>query len=189
MRREEGDTMILVLDMCYRAGSLSRYEFVDPVATALRRAGAEIDIMHYGELDDPGGYDKIVLCGTALKDMRCLDYASRLSWIRKCKRPVLGISTGAAVLCHILGGRLLKDIHIGMEDVRITAETPLLGEPRTIHAFHLHGFRPVLPSELMAAAENCEAFVSRYRPVYGLLFNPEVRNCWILERFVRCDLR
>lgn len=181
--------MILVLDMCYRSGSLSRYEFVDPVANALRRAGAEIDIMHYGELEDPDGYDKIVLCGTALKDRRCLDDAKRLSWIREWKRPVLGISTGAAVLCHILGGRLLRDVHIGMEDVRLTAETPLLGEPRTFPAFHLHAFRPVLPPGLMAAAEDCEAFAGRDRPVYGLLFNPEVRNCWILERFVRCDLR
>lgn len=180
--------VILVLDMCYRAGSLSRYEFVDPVANALRRAGAEIDILHYRELGDPGAYDKIVLCGTALKDKRCLDDAEHLSWIREWKRPMLGISTGAAVICSALGGRVLPCVHIGMEDVRITAETPLLGKPRTIPAFHLHSFRLVLPSELNAAAENCEAFVGRDLPIYGLSFSPEVRNCWILERFVKSHM-
>ncbi|ABK15126.1 MAG: hypothetical protein H5T42_02280 [Methanothrix sp.] len=180
--------MILVLDMCYRAGSLSRYEFVDPVAAALRRAGAEIDVLHYSELDDPHGYDKIVLCGTALKDRRCFDDADQLSWIRECKLPMLGISTGAALICSILGGSVLPYIHIGMGDVKIIAETPLLGEPRTIPVFHLHAFRLVLPSELRAIEENCEAFVGRDRPVYGILFSPEVRNCWILERFVKCHL-
>lgn len=180
------DNVILVLDLCYRDGSLSRYEFVDPVANALRRAGAKIDILHYRELDDPSGYEKVVLCGTALKDRRCL-YDEHLSWIRQWRRPMLGIATGAAVICSVLGGRVLPGIHIGMEDVKITAETRLLGEPRTIPAFHLHSFRLVPPSELIEVAEECEAFVCRDRPVYGLLFNPEVRNRWILERFVRCD--
>lgn len=180
--------MILVLDLCYRDGSLSRYEFVDPVANALRRAGAEIDVLHYRELDDPSGYEKAVLCGTALKDRCCIDDAEQLSWLQDCRLPVLGISTGAAVICSVLGGRVLSGIHIGMEDVVITAETPLLGEPRIIPAFHLHSFRPVLPSELIAVAENCEAFVARDRPLYGVLFSPEVRNRWILERFVMCEL-
>ncbi|WP_348530842.1 hypothetical protein [Methanothrix sp.] len=180
--------VILVLDLCYRDGSLSRYEFVDPVANALRRAGAEIDVMHYRELEDPSGYDKVVLCGTALKDRCCIDDAEQLSWLQDWKRPVLGISTGAAVICSVLGGRVLSGIHIGMENVVISAETPLLGEPRIIPAFHLHSFQLVLPSELIAVAENCEAFVARDRPLYGVLFNPEVRNRWILERFVKCEL-
>lgn len=177
--------MILVLDLCYRDNSLSRYEFVDPVVNALRRTGAEIDVKHYREPVDPCGYDKAVLCGTALKDMRCFD-DEHLSWIREWRRPMLGISTGAAVICHILGGKILPCVHIGMEDVRITAETQLLGEPRTIPAFHLHSFQLALPAELSAAAEKCEAFVHHDRPVYGILFNPEVRNRWILERFVNC---
>ncbi|MCQ8903351.1 MAG: hypothetical protein NQU42_04585 [Methanothrix sp.] len=179
--------MILVLDLCYRAGSLSRYEFVEPVAAALRRAGAEIDILHYRELDDPSGYDKVVLCGTALKDRRCLDDAEQLSWIQEWKRPMLGISTGAALICSVLGGGVLPGVHIGMDDVRIIAETRLLGEPRKIPAFHLHSVRLALPSELIEVAEKCEAFMCRDRPVYGLLFDPEVRNRWILDRFVKCE--
>lgn len=182
------DKVILVLDLCYRDGSLSSYEFVDPVANALRRAGAEIEIIHYREIDDPCDYDKMVLCGTALKDRRCLDDAEQLSWILEWRRPMLGISTGAAVICSVLGGRVLPDIHIGMEDVVINAETRLLGWPRIISAYHLHSFRLVPPPELMAIAENCEAFMGRDRPLYGVLFNPEVRNRWILERFVKCDL-
>lgn len=181
------DNVILVLDLCYRPESLSSYEFVDPVANALRRAGAEIDVLHYRELEDPCIYEKVVLCGTALKDSRCLD-DERLSWIREWRRPMLGIATGAAVICSVLGGSVLPGVHIGMEDVRITVETRLLGEPRAMPAFHLHSFRLVPPSELIEVAEKCEAFVCRDRPVYGLLFNPEVRNRWILERFVKCEV-
>ncbi len=175
--------MILVVDLCYNEDSLSSYEFVDPVKKILRKAQVGFDVVHYSRLEDPFDYDKIILCGTALKDRRCLEDLDWISWIGEWKDPMLGISTGAAAICSALGGRIVPRVHIGMEEIKITVDTPLLGERRKFAGFHLHSFGVDLPEGLKEIAEGCEAFISRDHQIYGILFSPEVRNDWIIERF------
>jgi GMP synthase-like glutamine amidotransferase len=70
--------------------------------------------------------------------------------------------------------------------IDIVAETPLLGEPRQIEGYHLHNYSVTLPEEfdLMAGTTDVvEAFRHSDRPLFGIIFHPEVRNKWILERF------
>ena len=88
--------MILLLDLCYERETLSKYEFVYPIADTLKRAGARFEIQHFTQADEreQEDYSKIILCGTALKDTA---YAKRLdlfSWLKTCERPVLGICAG-----------------------------------------------------------------------------------------------
>jgi GMP synthase (glutamine-hydrolysing) len=181
--------MILLLDLCYEKDSLSKYEFVLPIADTLRKAGARLEILHFTEIDEDelGKYDKIILCGTALKDNTYADRIDMFSWLTRYDGPVLGICAGMQVISAVFGVSIVPKPAIGLERIEIVTNTPLLGEPRQIEGYHLHNYGVTLPEEFLLVAgttEVVEAFKHRERSIYGIIFHPEVRNRWILERFV-----
>jgi len=180
--------MILLLDLCYEKDSLSEYEFVFPIADTLSKAGTCLKMLHFTEIaeDDLGKYDKIILCGTALKDNTYADRIDMFSWLMQCDRPVLGICAGMQVISAVFGGSIVPKPAIGLEEIEIVIDTPILGEPRQIEGYHLHNYGVTLPEEFLLVAgttEVVEAFKHRERSIYGIMFHPEVRNRWILERF------
>lgn len=180
--------MILLLDLCYEKDSLSEYEFVFPIADTLRKAGVRLEIRHFTEMAENklDKYDKIILCGTALKDNTYADRIDMFSWLNQCSRPVLGICAGMQVISAVYGGSIVPKPAIGLEEIKIVTYTPLLGEPRQIEGYHLHNYGVTLPEEFLLVAgttEVVEAFKHRERSIYGIIFHPEVRNRWILERF------
>jgi len=182
--------MILLVDLCYEKNSLSQYEFVHPIASHLESSDLDCRIIHYteatsGELDIG---DKIILCGTALKDNCYAEHLEEFSWIKGCENPVLGICAGMQVISAVFGGKIIWQPAIGLERVEVIRESPLLGEPRVIEGYHLHSFGVTLPQDfrlLAGGLESVEAFGHRTRSIFGILFHPEVRNRWILERFAR----
>ena len=109
--------MILLLDLCYEKNSLSKYEFVNPVADTLRKAGTRFEILHFTEIDEDelGKYDKIILCGTALKDNTYADRIDMFSWLMRYDGPVLGICAGMQVISAIYGGSIVPKPAIGLE--------------------------------------------------------------------------
>jgi GMP synthase (glutamine-hydrolysing) len=179
---------ILLIDLCCEKDSLSHYEFVLPIRDALERTGAYCEIQHYAEVAprDRANCDKIVLCGTALMDNEYAKHLPSFSWIRDCKKPVLGICAGMQAIGAVYGGSIVQDQVIGLQEIDIVRASPLLGEPRRIEGYHLHNYAVTLPKELSLLAgsiDAAEAFQLGTDPVYGLIFHPEVRNRWILERF------
>jgi GMP synthase (glutamine-hydrolysing) len=180
--------MMLVVDLCRRDMRLSRYEFVDPIVDALIKAGAETQVTHYTQVTSPGCYEGIVLCGTALKDGDYLGNLSSFSWLMSSTPPVLGICAGMQVIAALNGARVLPRPEIGIRDIGICAESPLLGQPRTIQGYHLHTYAPSVPqgfTVLAGSANYAEAICSDSSVQYGILFHPEVRNTWILASFAR----
>ena len=180
--------MILLVDLCFRPRSLSRHEFVDPIAGILRRAGSKYEVVHFTEVteDEILRADRIVLCGTALKDDLYLRRIDLFSWIGDLDKPVLGICAGMQVIAALFGGEVVPQPKIGLEAIDIVEETPLLGTPRRIEGYHLHNFGVALPPgfEIVAGRPGeVEAIKHADRPVYGIIFHPEVRNRWIVERF------
>lgn len=180
--------MILLVDLCFEPESLSRSEFVEPIAGALQRAGFLCEIVHFTEVkqNDLEKYDKIILCGTALKDNAYAERLESFSWIRSCGQPVLGICAGMQVIGAVFGGMIVRQPAIGLEKMEIVRESPLLGEPREIEGYHLHNFGISLPEDfriLAGTPERVAAFQHGARHVYGIIFHPEVRNKWIIERF------
>jgi len=181
--------MILVVDLCCEPGFLSRYEFVDSIANSVRRTGSEYKILHFTELtgkviERP---DRIILCGTALKDNLYARRIDLFSWIEALEKPLLGICAGMQVVASIFGGEIVPQPKIGLEKIDIVRETPLLGQPREIEGYHLHNSGVTLPPgfDLVAGRpDRIEAFKHSKRPIYGIIFHPEVRNRWIMERFV-----
>lgn len=123
-----GRAEILLVDNCRQAGSLSRYEFVHPVQRALERAGASCRTCHYTLLDRPTleGCDKVLLCGTALKDKECLNHLDRYSWLREWTGPVLGICTGMQIIAAAFGGGLLprSEPAIGLDEIQVICPSP-----------------------------------------------------------------
>lgn len=180
--------MILLLDLCYEKDSLSKYEFVFPIADTLKRAGVHFEILHFTEMaeEELDNYDKIILCGTALKDNTYADRIGMFSWLKQCNMPVMGVCAGMQVISAVFGGRIVPGPAIGLEEIKILKDTPLMGEPRRIEGYHLHNSGATLPEGFLLVAgttEVVEAFKHRERPIYGIIFHPEVRNRWILERF------
>lgn len=178
--------MIELVDLCYTENSLSRYEFVEPIAAALTGAGADVSISHYSRANISASCTGVVLCGTALKDGSYLEHLDALSWVRSCSVPILGICAGMQAIAALHGGQVVRQPEIGLRNIDIIAQSPLLGAPRTISGYHLHTYAATLPGGfdvLAGSAKYVEAFSSRHAPQYGILFHPEVRNTWILESF------
>ncbi|NYT05505.1 MAG: glutamine amidotransferase [Methanomicrobiales archaeon] len=184
--------MILLVDLCYKPGSLSRYEFVDPIARIVAGAGYGVTIVHYSEIRKPmPDADAVILCGTALADNAFLADPDVFSWITACSCPVLGICAGMQAIVRCFGGTITERCEIGMTDIRVTAADPLLGTPRTFSAYELHGFAVGSPGVLTVCAESAcciQAVRHPSRPVYGVMFHPEVRNEWVVEDFVRREV-
>jgi GMP synthase-like glutamine amidotransferase len=182
--------MILLVDLCYEKSSLSQYEFVHPIARSLQSARAAWKIEHYTEVEelDLESYSHAVLCGTALQDNAYLHRLDCFEWIKSYRGPILGICAGMQVVGSVFGGELVPFSSIGLQKIEILRETPLLGEPGEMEVYHLHSFGVTLPKEFLLLAgslKHAEAFKLIGGPVYGIIFHPEVRSRWILERFAR----
>lgn len=179
---------ILLADLCYERNSLSQYEFVHPIRDALERSGFDCQICHYTEIGEDvlAKHDKIILCGTALLDNAYMEQQEALCWLEDMKKPVLGICAGMQVISMIFGGSIVPCPAIGLEMIDITRSSQLLGQPRQIEGYHLHNYAATLPEGFLCLAGEAyapEAFQHRTLPIFGIIFHPEVRNRWILERF------
>ena len=161
--------MILIINICKEP--LHFYEFVKPVADILSNAGKDALIVHYKDLssDDLKRADKIIICGTSLKDNQFLKDISKFTWLKSHRKPVLGICGGAHIIGLSLGGKLKKKKEIGLKE--ITIKKKFLDVEGKKEVYHLHQFY-VLP----------ETF--KKENFYATLFHPEVRNKEIIESFL-----
>jgi GMP synthase-like glutamine amidotransferase len=180
----------LLVDLCYEKDSLSKHEFVLPIEEIVKQAGVKCDIIHYTEISEKKieKYERAVLCGTALKDNAYNKNLDAFSWILDWTKPVLGICAGMQVIASLSGGSILAKPIIGFESIKIIRKSSLLGEPRQIEVYHLHKYGVTLPQgfDLVGGTiDNVEAFMHLEKQLYGIMFHPEVRNRWILERFIQ----
>jgi len=188
--KENGGSKILLVDLCSEPDSLFKCEFVYPIRAALKEYGYGSDILHYSMLSPRAidSYEKIILCGTPLKDDGYLCHLDRLSWIRDCRKPLMGICAGMQAISALYGGSVIPCPAIGLTEIQILRESPLLGEPRSLEVYQLHNHAATLPqgfSLIAGSSDAALAFQHPCLPTFGLLFHPEVRCRWILERFAK----
>ena len=181
--------MILLVDLCWKPGSLSHDEFVGPVARIVRGTGEAWREVRYAAVAerDIAGARGIILCGTALKDNAFAERAEAFAWLREAKVPVLGICAGMQALCLAFGGSLRPGCEIGMTTIRACTDDPLLPPGHEFAAYELHSFTCDPPPGwrvLAASAGGPQAIRHPGRPVYGVMFHPEVRHDAIVERFL-----
>ncbi|MDD4094235.1 MAG: diphthine--ammonia ligase [Methanothrix sp.] len=187
--RPSQDNVTLLVDLCSAPDSLSHYEFVHPIRDALNELGCSTRVLHYSQVTEEAldACDRIILCGTALKDMGYSAHLEAFSWIKCQKKPLLGICAGMQVIAAVYGGSVVPHPQIGLVKMEILRDSSLLGEPRFIEGYHLHNYSATLPDgfELIAGkASAADAFYHPVFPTFGIVFHPEVRCRWILERFV-----
>jgi GMP synthase-like glutamine amidotransferase len=181
--------MILVVDLSYRPGSLSLDEFVAPVGHIVRHEGHPTRIGHYTHLSrqDIASADGAILCGTAMKDFGYLGEVERFAWLLSFPCPVLGICAGMQVLVQVYGGDVHPRVGIGMAGQQVVAPDPLLTGKDRFPAYELHCLAGVPPPSFRVLATSLSgAQIIRHRdlPVYGVMFHPEVRNEWLIRRFL-----
>jgi len=180
--------MILLVDLCCRPGSLSRDEFVGPVSRIVERAKEPWREVHFSQagMADRTGADGIILCGTALQDNLFLQKVTEYASLFDAGLPILGICAGMEALCLAFGGNNRPACEIGMTRIRVETPDPLLGSPADFEAYELHSFACDPPPGwvVTAVSERCvQAVRHPDKPLFGVMFHPEVRNDHVVERF------
>ncbi|MDP3986930.1 MAG: hypothetical protein Q8P81_01750 [Nanoarchaeota archaeon] len=150
--------MILIINVCKH--KLHFYEFVKPVGDILVKNNIKGFIRHYTCLTkkDLEKASKIIICGTALKDNDYLENIKKFSWLKDCKKPVLGICAGMQIIGIISGHKLIKNKKIGV-----------FNNKYYLHSFSVEGFGD-------------ELLIKNFR---GYLFHPEVLNKDLVLEFAK----
>jgi len=179
--------MILVVDMNWKRDSLGYYEFVLPIVEVAQEF-EECAVKHYSEISyaDLAGCSNAILSGTALKDNVTLGQLEKFQWLQTFKKPVLGICAGMQTFGTVFNLKLPRCLEIGMTEVKTLAQNPLFSE--TFRAYSLHNFSVETSEEfeILAQSESClQALKHKQKPIFGVLFHPEVRNADMLERFIQ----
>ncbi|OPZ44922.1 MAG: Anthranilate synthase component 2 [Euryarchaeota archaeon ADurb.BinA087] len=181
--------MILLIDLCFRNGSLGFDEFVRPVARIVHHLGNDAISVHFRSVTDHflSQAEAVILCGTPLADTAFLAETGAFSWLKKTRLPVLGICAGMEAICTIFGGTIRPCIEIGMTEVTVIGNDPIFQESGSFSAYELHTLacNNLRDLEVLAVSNQCIQVVRHQgKKIYGVMFHPEVRNEWVIERFV-----
>ncbi len=178
--------MILVVSTC--RNKLAEQEFVRPVVDIIQGMD-DYRTVHYKKvsLHDTSFSDKIIICGTQLKDNEYLEHLSRFDWVKNINKPLLGICAGMQVIALQNGARIVKETaEIGMTDIMVVKSTAL-APAGNLQAYALHNLSVTVPQDFVKIAESkkcVQGIMHAEKPVYGVLFHPEARNKQIIEHFI-----
>jgi GMP synthase (glutamine-hydrolysing) len=179
--------MILVVDMSWKRDSLASNEFVLPIVSVVERF-EECEVKHFLDLEPSklGGYSKIVLSGTTLKDNATLKQADKFNWIKTFENPILGICAGMQTIGLVFGVPLTPCLQVGMIEFATLTDNPLFQGTFKAYALHNFSVQPSSEFEAIAKSSKClQAIKHKQKNICGVLFHPEVRNREILEHFTQ----
>lgn len=176
---------VLLISLCL--DPLSELEFTEPIKHILRHYGADVITRHYTKfsLEDENLVDKVIVCGSALKDNAFLSN-EWFMWLKKINKPVLGVGSGSHVIAMAFGCCLINRPKIGIFRVRLVRENKLI-DNKNFYAYFLTKRAVKLNEPLMALAKTGTTecmFKHKLREVYGCLFHPEVMNPEIITNFI-----
>ena len=109
--------MILIVSICKE--ELHYFEFVKPVEDILTNSKISFFTKFYLEVKDSDiiKADKIIICGTSLKDNDFIMHIDKFSWVKTFSKPILGICGGAHVIGLMLGYKLKSNREIGFKEL------------------------------------------------------------------------
>jgi GMP synthase (glutamine-hydrolysing) len=172
----------LVIDLCH--ADLSRSEFVHPIVTIVGE-GARVKGYQEIEPEEVEAARSVVICGTALADDKYLDNLDRFAWLTVTQTPVLGICAGMQVIGLHHGARLVEGKEIGMTRVAPEEDNPLMPEPMEVYGLHKYDLVDLQEFRVLARSDRCvQAIRHKERPLYGVVFHPEVRRGNVVSRFL-----
>ena len=177
--------MILIISTCKE--KLHELEFVKPIENILSENKIKFFTKHYSKLSyaDLKKADKIIICGTSLKDFDYLNNLNKFQWIKGFEKPILGICAGMQVISLMFKAKNKKKIEIGFFKENFKKNfLSLMGEHEV---YHLHNNFTTLPTEFenFTKSKIPQAIKHKSKQVYGVLFHPEVRNKVLIEEFAK----
>jgi GMP synthase-like glutamine amidotransferase len=178
--------MILVIDMNWKRSSLGFHEFVSPILGVAEKLD-ECTVKHYLDVtsQDLSRCDKVILSGTALKDNAFLAKPKNFQWLNDTDKSVLGICAGMETIGMVFGARLATCVEIGMTPIMTLKENPLFSGEYRAYSLHSCCVSASEEFEVCAKSAKCiQAIKHKNKPIYGVLFHPEVRNHEILNSFI-----
>ena len=174
--------MMLLISTCSQ--KLSEEEFVSPISKIITSIKRVYEIKHYKEKINFEKYEKIIICGTAMKDNEYLDDLEQFNWIKTSSKPILGICSGMQVIALQFGGKIIKKKEIGMINVKVIRENILFSEDFVGYALHGNGISNLIEFYLLAKSDkSVQAIKHKKKEIYGVMFHPEVRNEKLIEIF------
>ncbi|NPE27200.1 hypothetical protein HNV12_04330 [Methanococcoides sp. SA1] len=178
--------MILVINVCKEG--FHYFEFVKPVEDVLRSKGIVYQTFHYKQLSEEllEKASRVIICGTSLFDMEYMEDLDEFEWLKKFKKPVLGICAGMHIIGRVFGERVYKNKEIGF--FRGKFEKEFLGLKGEVEVYLLHNnYAKFSKSKFILYGEGKAALgvKKKGKEIYGVLFHPEVRNKDLILRFVR----
>ena len=182
---ENGNRSNMILLIQIQNQKFHYLEFVKPIEDILKGNKIKFKSTHYKKMNKKfiSKSDKIIICGTSLKDSIFLENLALFSWIKEFNKPILGICGGMHILGLTFDGILKKQQEIGLIDINFNKK--FLGKYGKIQVYELHNyFMKSDEFEVFAYSENCpQAIKHKQKPFFGVLFHPEVRNKDIIVNF------
>lgn len=179
--------MILIVNIC--AERLHYFEFVKPIEDIIER---DFVTKHYLDLslEDLKKCDKVIICGTSLRDNDFLGRYHEFDWLLNFNKPVLGVCGGMQIIGMVFGnvgfkGRFFRKTEIGFYKEKF--ERRFLGLEGEVEVYHLHNNYVKFNSKdflIFNKGRVSQAVCYKKKKIYGVLFHPEVRNREVIMRFV-----
>jgi GMP synthase (glutamine-hydrolysing) len=183
--------MMLIINICKE--KLHYFEFVKPVEDILKIEKINYFTKGYKEITqkDLDKAEKIIICGTSLRDNEFIENIQKFSWIKDFNKPILGICGGLQIIGKIFKGIVRKDPEIGFFHEKFHKE--FLGLSGSKEVYHLHNYY-IDFSELdnfdsysVSDKEIVQAVKHSTREIYGVLFHPEVRQKGLIANFCKIN--
>lgn len=176
--------MILIISTCQ--DKLSEEEFVKPIAKIVKKTKKQYQIKHYRDVGYVDNYEKIIICGTALKDNEFLNHLNKFSWLKNTEKEVLGICSGVQLIALTFNAKLIKQKEIGLTKIITKNINKLFSKEFEAYNLHQNSLTDLDEFDVLATTENdsVQAIKHKHKPFYGIIFHPEVRNETIVENFI-----
>jgi GMP synthase (glutamine-hydrolysing) len=148
----------------------------------------ECKIIHYSEVTQKelNQCSKVILSGNTLKDQTVPTHPKAFSWLRDCDKPVLGICAGMQAICLAFDVPVVRCLKMGITEFTTTQDNPLFCG--LFKAYCLHNFTVEDNEKFLVLAKSArciQAIKHKQKPIFGVLFHPEVRNREIIEKFTQ----
>jgi len=178
-----------ILILSIGESNLHFYEFVRPISQFLHYNKIRHFVRNYKDLPklDLSKVKKIIIAGTTLKNNKFIKNIDKFERLKDFNGPILGICGGMQVLSLLYGGKLKKKQEIGFFKEKFNKD--FLGMKGKKEVYHLHNNYATLPKDFnkYTASKITQAIKHKEKPIYGVLFHPEVRNKELIENFVNAS--
>jgi len=176
---------ILLISTCKE--KLHNLEFVEPIKRILIENSLSFITKNYKEIkyNDLREVQKVIICGTSLRDEDYLKHLKNFNWIKNFSKPILGICAGAQILSLVYNGKIKSVKEIGQIEINFLRQ--FLKQKGKIKSYALHSLCVESKEfEIYAKLANCpQAIKHKSKPFYGVLFHPEVMNKEMVLKFCR----